>query len=747
MRKYLLILLPALMLLGLESNGQKTGDTLSGHIFEQGIAGDTVAVFGAIICWEGAKVCAQSDLEGYFEIPRVAETSVLTIKYFGYRPTEVDAEQDEHLDFVLSAEAMKPVEIRRRRKSTEVNFTDPIKVEILGERELTKAACCNLSESFETSPSVDVSFTDAVTGTRQIRMLGLDGPYSQITRESVPDIRGLSAITGFTYVPGSWIESIQLNKGTGSVVNGFESIAGQINYELRKPEESERLYVNLYANEGGRIEGNVHLAHRFDEKLSTGILMHGWYNNTRLDRNGDGFLDNLNGNNGIILNRWKYKGDNGVRAQIGVKYTSIDRVGGEMAFDREANAGGNTVWGLDMSTRRLDAWAKLGGIYQNKPWKSTGSQYAVTVMDMNNWFGQRKYNATQRSGYFNFIHQSIFGTTDHEFKTGASLLYDEYRENFNDSIWNRQEIVPGAYFEYTYKYLDKFAAVAGLRADYHNIYGMFFTPRLHLRYEVSESLVIRASGGRGQRTASVFAENIGAMASNRQFVVRQVNSDNPYGLNPEVAWNYGFNIAKCFEAGFREGTITLDVYRTDFINQIVVDYDADPQQLRIYNLDGRSFSNSIQAQFDMEIFKRFDARVAYRWYDVRTDYDKGFRRKPLMSVHRAFLNLAYEAPRKWMFDATINWTGPQRIPDTDTNPVQYQLATESPSFFRVNSQISKTWREMFEVYLGVENLLNYRQPNPILSADQPFGQNFDASLVWGPVFGRMTYAGLRLKIK
>jgi len=742
--KIVLIFLFAFSIQSMEA--QQLRDSLSGHIFEIWKKGDTIPVFGAIVCWEGSQICTQSDTTGYFLLPPNPLTTVITIQYPGYRNSEVNAGNDAHTDVILAAELMEDVEIIRRKKSTEIGYIDPIKVEKFGEKEFQKAACCNLSESFETSPSVDVSFTDAVTGTRQIQLLGLAGAYTQITRENIPDVRGLSAVTGLTYIPGTWVESLQLNKGAGSVVNGYEGIAGQINYELRKPAESDKFFFNFYGSEGGRMEANLHLAHRLSESLSTGFLFHGWYNQTKNDRNSDGFLDNLLGHNFIGLHRWNYEGHNGFCSQFLVKGTLIDRVGGELDFDKETESGTTSAWGLQSSTRRLDVSLKAGTVNPEQTWKSTGSQFAATFENYSNWFGLRKYEAMQRSFYGNLIHQGKFATTDHSFKTGLSFLYDRFDENFNDSLWIREEIVPGAFFEYAYKFFEKFAVVAGIRADCHNLYGLFLTPRLHLRYELPKGFVFRASAGRGQRTASVFAENIGPMASSRQFVVRMSDPSLPYGLRPEIAWNYGCNLTKSFEAWEREGTITFDLYHTDFVDQVVVDFDSDPQQIRIYNLSGRSFSNSFQSQFDFEILPGLEMRTAYRWYDVRTDYEWGLGKKPLLSAHRAFLNLAYETSTKWKFDGTVSWNGSKRIPYTGTNPEEFQIPRTSPAFFMVNGQITKSWSEVLEIYVGGENLLNFKQTAPILSASQPFSPYFDASLVWGPVFGRMLYGGLRLSL-
>ena len=728
---------------------QQGENYLQGKVTEQTNEGEIKSLIGANVYWLGTSTGTVTDENGRFRIVRVQETTKLVVSYIGYENDTINASGKDFINVqLITAASLDEVGVIHRKKSTEISYSDPMKTENISEKELLKAACCNLSESFETTPSVDVSFTDAVTGTRQIQMLGLAGPYTQITRENMPNIRGLSAVYGLTYVPGTWVEGIQLNKGTGSVVNGYESIAGQINVELRKPESAERLYLNVYGNEGGRFEANANFAQRFKkEKWSTALLLHGKNNAIKWDRNNDGFLDNPLSNHFIGLNRWKYIGPEGMRMQFGMKGTYIDNTGGQTDFVPSRDALTTNKWGMHMNVQRFEGWTKIGRVFEQMPWKTVGLQLSGASHQQDSYFGMNDYDATQHTFYANLLYQSIFSNTNHKFKTGASFQYDDYKEVLNDTAYNRTEMVPGAYFEYTYNHMDKFNAVAGIRADYHNLFGAFVTPRLHLRYAITENTILRASGGRGQRTANILSENNGLLASSRQVIIEGDASDKPYGLDPEVAWNYGINLTHSFRLNYQDGTITFDFYRTDFENQIVADLDQSPQKVVLYNLRGKSFSNSFQVQVDYELVKRLDARLAYRWYDVRTTYNGRLMQKPLVATNRAFLNLAYETRNNWKLDYTFNWQGQKRIPFTGSNPEGFQLQENSPDFVLMNAQISKMWKEKFEVYAGVENLLNYRQDNPILSSEQPFGPYFDSSLIWGPVFGRNTYIGLRYRLK
>ncbi|MCK5775062.1 MAG: TonB-dependent receptor, partial [Bacteroidales bacterium] len=706
-----------------------------------------LALPGANIFWQGTTVGTISDVDGIFKLIVNQSSEFIIVSYAGYQSDTIKYEGQPDLNIVLASSlTLNEVEVVSRNKTTAIGYMSPIKMENIGEGELHKAACCNLSESFETNPSVDVSFTDAVTGTRQIQMLGLAGPYVQITRENIPDIRGLSAIYGFTYTPGAWVSSISLIKGTGSVVNGFESIAGQIDVNLWQPANMDRVYLNLFANQEGRMEANLNLKTDVGEKWRTGLLLHGKTNQNRHDNNGDGFMEAPLGTNLIALNRWEYKIKGG-HVEIGVKGTLVDQLGGQMDYDKSHDKLSDQIWGMQNNTKRLEAWSKTGKVFENNPEQSFGLQLSGVYHDQTSYFGLKEYQATQKSFYGNYIFQSTINGSNHKYKVGASFIYDEYHEQLSDFVSDRIEYVPGLFVEYTYNWNDRLNVVAGLRGDYHNVFGFFMTPRLHLRYLLTEDLIVRVSAGRGQRTAQILSENIGILSSSRQLVVKGDGSNKPYGLNPEVAWNYGINLTWDFELDYRDGAISFDFYRTAFHNQIVVDLDSDVRKVSFYNLEGESFSNSFQAQLDYELIKRFDMRLAYRWYDVKTTYGEDLLAKPMVSTHRAFINLAYHTRNLWKFDATLNWQGEKRLPSTAANPIQYQRADYSPSFFMLNAQISKSWKKRFDIYLGVENLLDYKQTNPIVAADQPFGEFFDASMVWGPIFGRNMYIGLRYKLK
>ncbi len=719
---------------------------VSGIIQEKDDSGELRSLPGVNVYWKGTELGASTDEEGKFRIERDAKTDSLVVSYVGFDNDTINMSAREAVNLVLSqAVELGEVEVRHKRRSTSISFMNAIKIESLNEKELCKAACCNLSESFETNASVNASLTDAVTGTRQIEMLGLAGPYVQLTQENMPGVRGLAALYGMSFTPGPFIESIQINQGTGSVLNGFESMVGQINVELKKPAHKDRLFLNLFANMDGRMEANLILADQIAGDWSSSLQLHAREQPFTRDMNKDGFIDSPIGGEYILVNRHRFKLKAGWDGQAGIKAVLADSRSGQAEFDPNGPIDSDHPWGSLIENKRLEAWTKIGKLFEGER-TSIGFQFAGSWHDLDSYFGVRSYAGTQKTLYGNMLYQQVLKNRAHQFTSGLSLLIDDYKEQLQLRNFDRSEFTPGAFVEYSYKRTDRFSAVAGLRVDRHNLHGLFVTPRLHLRYLLGEETVLRFVAGRGQRSASVIAENIGALASSRSIIIDEQDASKPYGLNAEISWNVGLNLSREMVLAGRAAMLSADIYRTQFQEQVVVDYDQSANALHFYNLEGQSFSNSAQIQFDIEALEDLEIRLAYRMNDVKTQYGEELRRKPLVAQHLAFANLAYETANKWQFDATISWNGQKRIPDLIAVPEQYQRQSSSPDFVTVNAQISKVWKDRFDWYLGAENLLNFRQDDPIIAVSQPFSEHFDASLVWGPVFGRMVYTGIRYRV-
>jgi outer membrane receptor for ferrienterochelin and colicin len=651
-----------------------------------------------------------------------------------------------------SQDTLKEIKVQNARKSLQKSLKLTANTTILSSKELLKAACCNLAESFETNPSIDVNFSDALTGTKQIKMLGLTSPYLMITEEDIPSVRGASQAYGLSFTPGTWIESIQITKGAGSVVNGYESISGQINTELIKPIKDIPFFLNAYGSSDSRLELNTHFNRKISDKWATSLFVHGNTRVSKNDMNKDGFLDNPLAKQVNVLNRWQYtNAEKGWVSFINFRYMNDKKQTGELNFDPNRDKLTTNYWGSEINTERIDISTKVGYVFPDMPFQSIGFQNAFNSHNQESYFGLNQYNIKQKSYYSNLIFNSIIDNTMHKFSTGLNFTYDKYEEFVNVADYSRSDNSVGAFFEYTYDNADNFSVVLGGRIDNHNRLGTFLTPRLHVRYNPWEKGVLRFSAGRGKRSANIFAENQQLFASSRTFDIFNTNGK-IYGLNPEIAWNYGLSFSQGFKLFNRSSDVGIDFYRTDFQNQVVVDLYQGPQQVVFYNLNGKSFANSLQVEFNYELAKHFNLRTAYKYYDIQTDYQYVTQERPLQAKHRFFGNLEFETHindkgKQWKFDFTINWLGKQRLPATISNSGLDSMPEYSPSFSVMNMQVTRTFSSTFEVYVGGENIGNYKQEKAILGSDNPFGTTFDTSIIYAPVFGQMYYAGLRFKIK
>ena len=716
-------------------------------------------LMGAEVYWNGTQIGVSTDDNGTFTLKRTENSNTLVISYIGYKTKTIKVTNSEALHIQLEPQsALEEVVVTQKRANTMKSQWQVANLHTMSSGELLKAACCNLSESFSTNPSIDVNFSDAVTGNKQIKMLGLTSPYILMAEENIPTMRGASQAYGLSFVPGTWIESIQITKGAGSVINGYESISGQINYEIEKPINARPFFLNLYTSEDSRYELNAHTKVKLSDKWATSLLAHGNVRQRKSDHNHDGFIDNPIGNQINLLNRWQYSNaEKGWVSFVNLNYMKDERQAGQIDYNPLTDKGTTNAWGSEVNSERFTLSNKTGYVFPDTPYKSIGLQNSFQSHRQDSYFGLNSYDIHQKSWYGNLIYNSIIGNTQHKFATGLSGTYDDYNEQLTTSAlagdFSRIDRSVGAFFEYTYDNSSNFSFVAGIRADSHNNLGNFITPRFHLRYNPWKEATFRLSAGRGKRAANVIAENQQLLASSRQLHIIGGDGGKLYGLNPEIAWNYGASFLQTFKIWGKNAELSVDFYRTHFDNQVVVDLDHSPQQALFYNLDGKSFANSLQAEVSISPAKGLDFKAAYKYYDVQTQFTKGQLEKTLTPKHRWFANIAYETAdtqennhSQWKFDVTFNWLGEQRLPTTATNPLAYRLSDYAPSFATLNAQITRVFSKTFEVYVGGENITNYKQANGILAADAPFGAYFDSTMQYAPAFGQMYYAGLRFKL-
>jgi len=720
---------------------------LTGNISYLNEENKSISLEGVSIYWLDSSVGVVSDENGFYSIPFQESKNKLVFKMLGFNDDLIEIITLKKYNHVMieSSSKLDEVIISKRQKTIQKSYFKTQNITNVSSDELLKAACCNISESFETNPSIDVNYSNAVTGVKQVKMLGLESPYLLITEENIPMIRGASQVYGLSFIPGTWVESMQITKGSGSVVNGFESISGQINVELKKPYSDSPFFVNVYSNNMGRNEINIHGNKIINDKLSTGLYLHANKNSSINDKNNDGFLDNPTSDAFNLFNRWQYiNTEKGLVSFLGVRFMKDEKIIGEntqdMVFIRDP-------WKGEINTNRFDSNFKFGYVNPSIPYQSIGFQMAYSNHDQDSFFGIRNYNINQSSFYSSLIYNTILGSTLNKIKFGFNYSYDDFDEvvDKQNIFYSRIDKSFGGFFEYSYDSMDAVSLVAGIRYDVHNNLGDFFTPRLHMRYQPFEKSVMRFSVGTGRKSSNIFSENQNIFATGRDIQILN-KSGKFYGLDSEKAINYGFSFRQGFFINNREGDITFDYYVTDFKNQVVVDWETQGE-LSFYNLNGKSFAKSLQIDFEYQISDNVLIKSTFKNFDVKKQYVSGFKQNPLTPKNRFFTNIEAstnerENGSKWKFDLTYNWIGTQRL-TSHTELVDFD--GYSPSYSLLNSQITREFSNKLEVYIGGENIGGYTQSNPIIGGD-PFGADFDTSLIYAPIHGALFYLGLRLKL-
>lgn len=730
------ILLLALLLVTVSAiNAQTT----SGVVKVRKADGNLEPLAFASVYWLEGKTSAETNENGKFSI-KTGVTGPISIvaAYVGHsRDTVSVASGSANVELILKEDAeLEAARLVGRQQGNYLSKMTPIKTEVITAAGLCKMACCNLAESFENSASVTVGYSDAITGARQIRLLGLAGTYTQMLDENRPAMRGIAAPFGLSYIPGQWLESIQIAKGPSSVVNGLEAITGQINLEHRKPTAEQPLFVNLFLGSTLRTEANIASSLQLNQKWSTVILGHFSTDPMGHDDNNDGFKDEPISMQFNVSNRWLYVADNGAQVRFGFRALNDDRIAGMNEFKKGMQLT-NTLWGSEIKNTGLNGYLKVG-----IPLNEDNSMNIATVADytwhrLNSFFGRNRYNAIQNSAFLNILLQNQMDE-NHKYVVGISGQYDNFDEIFTpgivDKFIGREESSAGVYGEYTYTNGEKVSIVGGLRLDRNNIHGWLFAPRLNLKYSFTEKLVFRASGGRGFRSPNQISDNLGILSTGRNIIIEQ---------RPDIedAWTYGANLTLYLPFGFNENSyLSFDYFRTDFNKQLLIDQERDISKVWLYNLDGNSFTNTYQADFSTEPFERFTVLATFRYTDSRATYQgRGLIERPLTSRYKGVLNLQYATRmNKWTFDFTAQINGPSRLP-------QFMGGGYSPVYPMFFAQVTKKFRDL-DVYIGGENLGNYRQPNPIMAANNPYSPEFNSTLIWGPLMGRKVYVGIRFTI-
>lgn len=741
---------------------------------------DNQPLVGASVYWAGTTIGASTDAEGAFRLHRVKGYDRLVASYLGYVNDTLRLETGvDRIGFALRSEgvALESVTIEGNQSGNFVKRDGLVKNEMISFAGLCKMACCNLAESFENSASVTVGYSDAISGARQIKMLGLAGTYTQILDENRPIMRGLSAPYGLSYTPGMWLNSIQVSKGVASVTAGHEAITGQINLEHRKPTDDERLFVNLYLDDELRPEANISTAFPVtkDKKLSSVILLHGSMDTDarKMDHNHDGFRDLPKADQINVANKWLYAADNGTQIRWGWKFVQENRLGGMMDYKRSMRGEmeehwdkPGTLYGSHIRNRNANGYFKIGtpvgpSVYNPDEQDEQRSNLAfVADFDHFNedaYFGLNQYRGNENSLSANLMYNHYF-TYRSSLIVGAQAHLQYYREALGNStpwiagdtgrdyVFDRNEGEAGVYAEYTYSIKDKFSIVAGIRGDYNHYYDRFFaTPRGHLRWNITPSTTLRASAGLGYRSSNIITDNIGILATGRRILIPDFKGFD----RMEKALTMGGSLTQTFSlAGEDNATLSFDYFRTQFYNAVIADQEYDPTAILVYNTDGRSFTDTYQIDFSWTPVERLDIFATFRYTDSEMTIDRPDGKtarveRPLVSQYKTLLNIQYATKfRRWVFDATAQLNGPSRIPTQTGNLDDSYYSPRYPMFFaQVSRKVGK-----FDLYVGCENIADYRQKDPILAADRPFSTDFNSMNVWGPLMGRKFYIGLRFNL-
>lgn len=634
-------------------------------------------------------------------------------------------------------DSLQTVVVSAKVASSYIPKGKDIKAEVITAAGLCKMACCNLAESFENSASVSVGYSDAVTGARQIMLLGQSGVYTQMLDENRPVMRGLSAPFGLTFIPGQWLESIQVSKGVSSVINGVESMTGQINLEHRKPTDEKPLYLHASVMDNGKFDINAISSLQLGKegKWNTVILAHADGNQVLMDMNKDGFMDDPRSLQFSLSNRWLYFDPSGLQVRFGVRAIQDRRQGGQDSKFVSADR----LWTTDILNRSLDAYLKVG-----VPMDETGANSVALVADYNvqgldSGFGLKTYDALQHNAFLNLMYQREINES-HKFTLGLSDMLDLYTEDFYSTFSPLNSThtllnTLGAYAEYTFHQGDKFSSIIGLRGEHYWGEGFRFSPRLTLKYAPVEDFVLRANAGRGIRYATPLIDNIGVLSTSK-LLLGDLQSH-------PLADSWTAGASATWYMPFDNAYVSFDYFRTQFTNQMVADYDKTPGAIEFYTTS-RSFTNNYQLDFSIEPVERFTVTLTGRVTDARVLYaDRGLREKPMQSRYKGVLNLQYATHlNRWIFDFTASVNGPCRV--WDFMKPQYESGY-TPAYPLLYAQVTRRFKG-FDLYFGGENLTNYTQPDPILNAEDPFNQNFDASCIWGPLMGIKVYAGIRVTI-
>ena len=643
----------------------------------------------------------------------------ITISYLGYKSFNlkitkisndlgnIELVSDDKLDEVVISGTLKPVS---RLKS-------PVSVEVYAESFFKANPTSSIFEALDIINGVRPQLNCNVCSTGDIHINGQEGSYTMILIDGLPTVSGLSSVYGLSGIPQSLIERIEIIKGPASTLYGSEAIGGVINLITKIPENASRFSFDSFTSNWGDLNLDLGHQYRLSKKINGLLGVNYFKYSNPVDNNSDGFTDLTLQDRISVFNKLNI----GKRLSFASRFVYEDRWGGEMNWNPTFR-GGNLVYGESIYTSRVE----LFGTYKFN--NEISFQFSFNDHNQNSVYGTTLFKADQSIAFGQFIWNRTI--KKHDLVIGAAYRFTFYDDNttatFNEFLGiNKEEItqLPGVFIQDEIKFNELNSLLLGFRYDYNSIHGTIFTPRLN--YKISNqdlSSILRISIGSGYRIAQIFTEDHAALTGARDVVFLN-------DLDPETSWNINLNYV--YKMYLKQGHILnfdASIFRTDFSNKILPNYDTDPNLIIFDNLSGKSVTQGISLNFNSVFQNGLRISLGATYIDSYID-SKGLKTIPyLTEKFQGVWNIKYEFQKSNItLDFTGTITGPLKLPLLGDLDPRSQF---SPTFNIINLQLTKGWNNSYELYGGVKNILNFTPAdNSIARAFDPFDREvkFDAS--------------------
>ena len=699
---------------------------------------------------------AVTNEEGYFKIANIkAGTYTIIASFTGYqtqKKTVTINSKNIILDFnLLESEILDEVIITGTLKAVS-RLESPVPVEVYKSTFFKKNPTPNIFEALQNINGVRPQLNCNVCNTGDIRINGLDGPYTLVLIDGMPIVSGLSTVYGLSGIPNSLIEQVEIVKGPASSLYGSEAVGGLINIITKLPENAPVLFVDNVISGWGEANFDLGFKSRIGKKTDVLVGVNYFKYSNAIDNNNDNFTDLTLQDRISIFQKWNFKRKNNRLFSLAGRYFYEDRWGGELQWNKTFR-GGDEVYGESIYTSRYE----LIGNYQLPIKEKVNLQFSYSDHDQNSVYGNTPYLAQQRIGFAQLFWDKPL--KNHDLLFGLASRYNFYNDNTTATIKPDEITIPSLFAQDEIKISEKNHVLLGARYDYDNRHGGIFTPRIAYRFKPTNEDIIRLNAGTGFRVVNLFTEDHAALTGSRDVIIEGE-------LNPERSYNVNLNyLKKIYTKGGQILTFDASAWYTYFTNAIIPDYDTNPNQIIYANLNGNSTSKGISLNLDALLASGIKGSIGATFQDV-TQQENGTKARQILTERfTGVWSLSYKHyPTNLTLDYTGNIYGPMRLPILGALDPRSEY---SPTWSIQNIQLTYTSKANLEFYGGVKNLLNWtpNQDNPFIIArpDDPFDNNvefdtngnvvptennpyaltFDPSYVYAPNQGRRLFFGLR----